>query len=165
MDLNTTESPYKDELLVLSLGTNLGDRFSNLLRAREELSVHFGEPAMESRIYDTAPWGKSDQPGFLNQILVFDVGLRPMMVLDTILRIEKELGRIRREKWGPRIIDIDVIFYGDLIFEGDDLRIPHPHMAERAFVLEPLLEVLPDFRHPLQDKTIRELWNALESVK
>lgn len=165
MDINTTDQPYKSELLVLSLGSNLGDRFSNLLRARQALATHFGREYGASRIYDTAPWGKSDQPGFLNQILVFEVNLRPMMVLDTILRIESDLGRVRREKWGPRIIDIDVIFYGELIFEGDALRVPHPHMQERAFVLEPLAEVLPQFRHPLLNLTVSEMWDRLRSVR
>lgn len=165
MDYHLTERPYKGELLVLSLGSNLGDRFDSLMQARASLTACFGPAIMTSRMYDTAPWGKSDQPSFLNQIVVYEVAMRPMMVLDTVLSIERSLGRVRKEKWGPRVIDIDVIFFGELVFEGDHLRIPHPHMSERPFVLEPLNEILPDFRHPLLNKSISELWSTLNSAR
>jgi len=164
MDINTTDKPYHKEELVLLLGSNMGDRMKNLVDARQKLEEHFGSVTKSSRVYHTAPWGKTDQESFFNQALVFEVNLRPMMVLDTILSIEKEIGRVRKEKWGPRIIDIDVIFFGDLVFAGDELRIPHPHMQERGFVLQPLCEIIPDFEHPLLNKKIRTLLDELEEV-
>lgn len=161
MDINTTDKPYHNEELVLLLGSNMGDRLDHLSNARKMLEDQFGKAVKVSSIYDTEPWGMTDQGNFLNQALVFLVDLRPMRVLDTILDIESKLGRVRKEKWGPRLIDIDVIFFGDLVFEGDHLRIPHPHLQERSFVLEPLIEVIPDHRHPILNKTVKELLKDL----
>ncbi len=157
MDINTTDRPYHNEELVLLLGSNMGDRMGVLSKAKDLLEEHFGKAVRASSIFDTEPWGKTDQDNFLNQALVFHVDLRPMRVLDTILDIESKLGRVRKEKWGPRLIDIDVIFFGDLIFEGDHLRIPHPHIPERSFVLEPLNEIIPGFVHPILNKSVSEL--------
>jgi len=164
MDINTTDKPYHKEQLVLLLGSNMGDRLLHLTQSRVLLEQHFGEATKASRVYHTEPWGKTDQESFFNQALIFEVSLRPMMVLDTVLDIEKEIGRVRQEKWGPRIIDIDVIFFGDLVFAGDELRIPHPHMQERGFVLQPLCEIIPEFEHPLLNKRLKVLLQELEEV-
>jgi len=128
------------------------------------LEQEFGPVKLASRVYNTEPWGKTDQDHFFNQALIFDVSMRPMRVLDTVLAIESKLGRVRFEKWGPRSIDIDIIFFGDLVFEGDRLRIPHPHLQERSFVLEPLMELVPDFKHPVTNRSISEMFSDLLSA-
>jgi 2-amino-4-hydroxy-6-hydroxymethyldihydropteridine diphosphokinase len=102
-----------EEDLVLLLGSNLGERFLNLADATARLTEVFGEPTQASKIYETEPWGNKDQPGFLNQALVFRSKFKPMISMEMILEIEIGLGRIREEKWGPRLIDIDIIFTGD----------------------------------------------------
>jgi len=104
MDINTTDRPYHNEELVLLLGSNMGDRMGVLSKAKDLLEEHFGKAVRASSIFDTEPWGKTDQDNFLNQALVFHVDLRPMRVLDTILDIESKLGRVRKEKWGPRLL-------------------------------------------------------------
>jgi 2-amino-4-hydroxy-6-hydroxymethyldihydropteridine diphosphokinase len=157
MDINTTHRPYKSEQLVLLLGSNMGDKLGNLVNAQRALERVFGKCLFESSVYDTLPWGMAEQENFYNQALVFEVDMRPTWILDQVLHIELEMGRKRYEKWGPRLIDIDVIFFGDLVFEGDHLRIPHPLMHERSFVLEPLNEIIPDFEHPIFSKKVRQL--------
>jgi 2-amino-4-hydroxy-6-hydroxymethyldihydropteridine diphosphokinase len=108
-------------------------------------------------LYETAPWGKTDQPDFLNQVLLVDTKLSPLALLKAILSIEESLGRKRSEKNAPRTIDIDILFYDSLVMEVPGLTIPHPRIAQRRFVLEPLFEIAPEFCHPVLGKTIRQL--------
>ncbi|MCB9262361.1 MAG: 2-amino-4-hydroxy-6-hydroxymethyldihydropteridine diphosphokinase [Flavobacteriales bacterium] len=149
------------EQLVLLLGSNMGDRKEFLEQATEQLAEAFGHVVLHSKIYETEPWGNTEQSKFLNQALVFETNLRPIIVLETILNIEQNLGRKRYEKWGPRVIDIDIIFYGQTIYQSDILEIPHPYMHERLFVLEPLTEIIPNIVHPLFDKSVKQLKSKL----
>jgi 2-amino-4-hydroxy-6-hydroxymethyldihydropteridine diphosphokinase len=108
-------------------------------------------------LYETAPWGKTDQEDFLNQVLLIETKLSPQNLLKAILSIEQGLGRKRSEKNAPRTIDIDILFYDNLVLEIPGLTIPHPRIAIRRFVLEPLAEIAPDFRHPVFKKTMQQL--------
>jgi 2-amino-4-hydroxy-6-hydroxymethyldihydropteridine diphosphokinase len=138
-----------EEKIVLLLGSNIGDSKENLERAVLELTVDLGEPLAESAIYQTEPWGMKEQNIYLNQVVVFETLLRPERVLESIHDIEKRMGRTKIEKWGPRIMDIDILFFGDMIYESPNLKIPHPFIAERRFALVPLCELLPKMEHPL----------------
>lgn len=155
------EIVQREEEIVLLLGSNIGDKQANLEDAIARLTDVFGEPIAVSSMLETPPWGKLDQDSFLNMAAVFTTNQKPLILLETVLDIERELGRVRQEKWGPRLIDIDIIFYGEIVYQSDILEIPHPYMQDRMFVLDPLNEVVPEYRHPLLDKTVGELWKEL----
>jgi 2-amino-4-hydroxy-6-hydroxymethyldihydropteridine diphosphokinase len=130
----------------LALGSNVGDPIASLRAAAEAIGrLASTRIAARSRIYRTPPWGKTDQDPFANAALAIDTQLEPLALLEACLAIETELGRVRRERWGPRVIDIDVLAYGDTRRTGGRLTLPHPAMAERAFVLVPLKDVAPGF--------------------
>ena len=124
----------------VGIGTNLGDRFDNLSRALRELP-NAGRLVATSSTYRTAPWGRLDQPEFLNAVALLRTELSPHDLLDALLAIERRLGRTAGERWGPRIVDLDLLLYDDLTIADDRLRVPHEHLAERAFVLVPLAEL------------------------
>jgi 2-amino-4-hydroxy-6-hydroxymethyldihydropteridine diphosphokinase len=146
----------------LLLGSNMGARLELLNSAIENINCKIGEVLQQSPVYETAAWGKTDQPGFLNVALAVSTSLKPIDVLTKALQIEADLGRVRIEKWGARLIDIDVIFYGnDIINIPDQLFIPHPEMQNRKFVLEPLAAIAPDFMHPILKKSIATLLNEI----
>lgn len=147
----------------LGLGSNLGDREENLEKSIEALN-NFEEIEVTSRssILETEPYGKTDQPEFMNMCVEIDTRMSPLSLLETVLGIEHSLGRVREEVWGPRIIDIDILLYEDLELELDDLSIPHKEMHMRSFVLEPLSEIAPDAKHPTLDKRVIELKEELE---
>ncbi|MEO8028709.1 MAG: 2-amino-4-hydroxy-6-hydroxymethyldihydropteridine diphosphokinase [Bryobacteraceae bacterium] len=141
----------------LALGTNLGDRAAHLdeaLRRLEESDVHV--VAVSSR-YETAPLEVTSQPQFLNMVAKAETRFFPRQLLRVLLRIEREMGRIRKVAKGPRLIDLDLLLYGTSIIRSPELEVPHPRMQDRRFVLEPLAELAPDLRHPVSRKTIREL--------
>lgn len=140
----------------LGLGSNLGDRAVNLARARELLGARL-PIARASSLYETAPRDFPDQPWFLNQVVEVYGALFPRSLLMHTRMIEARMGRKRAVPKGPRLIDIDILLYGESTIHAEDLEIPHPRMAERRFVLEPLAELAPDLRHPLTKKTIREM--------
>lgn len=134
----------------LLLGTNLGDRLENLKVAVSHVERAIGAVFAKSSVYETEAWGKTDQPGFLNQAIAVKSELPPMELLQSLLDIEQKMGRVRLERWGERLIDIDLIFYGDLVVsEGEVLQVPHPEMHHRRFVLEPLNEIAENFIHPV----------------
>jgi 2-amino-4-hydroxy-6-hydroxymethyldihydropteridine diphosphokinase len=141
--------------IFLSLGSNLGDREGNLRTAIEYLPVSRVSP-----IYETEPVDYTDQPWFLNQVAEIETELSPIELLAATSRIEYDLGRVRSVPRGPRTIDIDILLYGDRIVNTPDLRIPHPRMAERRFVLAPLADLAPDLKHPVTGRTIREMLAA-----
>jgi len=147
----------------LLLGSNLGDRESVIKRAIDLIAERIGTVYSKSSIYETEPWGKTDQPGFLNLALEVHTSLSAIQVLEEALAIEKQLGRVRLERWGSRIIDIDIIFFNDeVIHIKERLSVPHPEMQNRKFVLEPLCEIAPDLKHPVLNQTIRQLYITLE---
>ena len=158
---STTEQ-YRtmSNLFYLSLGSNIGDRENHLREAMERLR-HSGRVTSTSSFYETEPVEFTDQPWFLNCAVGLETAKPPAQVMADLLAIEKTLGRQRVEKKGPRIIDIDILLAGDTIVDTPDLTIPHPAMAERRFVLEPLAEIAPQARHPVLKKTVRELLDGL----
>jgi 2-amino-4-hydroxy-6-hydroxymethyldihydropteridine diphosphokinase len=147
----------------LLLGSNLGDRKKLINDAITQIEGRVGTIVQQSSFYETAAWGREDQPGFLNVAIGVDTVLNPMEVLEKVLGIEADLGRVRLDKWGSRLIDIDLILFDDLIVdEGQVLQIPHPQMQYRKFVLEPLAALIPDYKHPLLQQTIQELLESLD---
>jgi 2-amino-4-hydroxy-6-hydroxymethyldihydropteridine diphosphokinase len=143
--------------IYLLLGTNLGDRLQNLLVARNLIEITAGKIITESSIYETAAWGETDQPKFLNQVVEIDSDLHPHELLQELMNIESAMGRIRERKWGPRLIDIDILLYGEMIIQSETLTIPHPAMHQRRFTLLPLAEIAKDLVHPLLQKSIEDL--------
>ena len=141
----------------LLIGGNVGNRQENLSRATTMIESKVGKILRASSLYETAAWGVTDQPSFLNQVLLVETKLDPEQVLDAILSIETEMGRKRTEKFGPRTIDVDILFFNDLIMHKNALTIPHPQLHLRRFTLEPLNEIAPKFIHPIFKKSISEL--------
>ena len=141
----------------LITGGNLGDRRKNLELAEKLIGERIGLIEKSSKIYETEPWGNREQPSFYNQVHIVKTELSAGKVLEEILQIEEEMGRKRTVKNAARIIDIDIIFYNNDIVNEQNLQIPHPHIADRRFVLLPLSEVAPKFVHPFLKKTIDEL--------
>lgn len=147
-------------LVYLSLGSNLNQRFANLQTAIARLQEHFTITAV-SPVYATEPWGDTDQPPFLNVCVAVTTTAAPHEVLRSLKAIETDMGRQPTRHWGPRLIDIDILFYDKLIMQDEALTIPHPRIAERAFVLAPLADIIPDFRHPQTGLTVQEMLDRL----
>ena len=147
--------------IYLGLGSNVGDRRANLASATERLNSAGILVTRQSSIYETEPRDLPDQPWFLNQVIEAETGLFPKRLLARVQRVEREMGRKRAIAKGPRNIDIDILLFGDFVVAGADLAIPHPGIAERRFVLEPLAELAPDLRHPVTRKTMREMLLAV----
>ena len=143
----------------LITGGNLGDREQNLASAREWIEADCGKIVRASSIYETAAWGNTDQPAFLNQALEIQTSLNSKQLIRHILKVEKKMGRIREKKYGPRIIDIDILLFNNEIITTSFLIIPHPELQNRRFVLTPLAELAPQIVHPILNKTIAELLN------
>ena len=141
----------------LLIGGNEGDRFDYLKQAREYIKADCGKILIQSSIYETSAWGNTTQPAFLNQALLIETAMNARLLMRTILEIEKKMGRTRMEKYGPRIIDIDILFFDKDIIEEEGLMIPHPQLQYRRFVLQPMNEIAPGFGHPLLYKTIHTL--------
>jgi 2-amino-4-hydroxy-6-hydroxymethyldihydropteridine diphosphokinase len=147
----------------VGLGSNLGDRAAHLLLGLSALSRLPKTHLLRlSPVYETDPVGPP-QPPYLNMVAELETELSPKELLAEMLRIEKALGRERRERWGPRTLDLDLLLYGDLVLEEEGLSVPHPRLHERAFVLVPLLDLLPEGRHPLLGQSFAELLASLDA--
>jgi len=149
------------ERVYLSLGTNLGNRKKNLEAALEEFPPELFILAC-SPIYQTEPWGYTDQPDFLNQVVLVETSLLPQELLDYIKAIEHKIGRKPSFRYGPREVDIDILFYGKRIIQDEDLAIPHPRLKDRAFVLVPLADVDPELIYPGTNQSITDLLKELD---
>ena len=146
----------------IGIGSNLGDREDNCLKAIELMRERGINVTKQSSPYETEPWGLTGQPKFINMAVEAETSHSPRKLLEVLKEIEKEMGRTEAVRWGPRAIDLDILLYDDLILDEPDLKIPHPLMEEREFVLRPLCEIAPDVRHPVIGKTIRELLKKLD---
>jgi 2-amino-4-hydroxy-6-hydroxymethyldihydropteridine diphosphokinase len=143
-------------MIFLSTGTNLGDREANLKIARRQLAASLRIVAV-SPVYETAPWGYLDQPAFLNQALRVETSFSPLELLAFLKQTEVQMGRLPSLHYGPRLIDLDILFYHDQVIHLPELVIPHPQIEKRAFVLVPLADLAPDLRHPLTGESVKEM--------
>lgn len=151
------------ESVFISIGSNLEDSLSNCKRAVELLAESVLVKSVSS-FYETAPWGVTDQPDFVNLAVEIETELTPLRLLAVLKSIESRMGRpeaVSEERWGPRVIDLDIIFFGDFVIDTGDIIIPHPLMSERAFVLVPLMEIAPDVVHPVLKKSVTQLCGFL----
>jgi len=147
-----------EHIAYLLLGTNLGNRTENLSKATTAIRMFLGRIELQSHIYETEPWGKPHQPLFYNQAIKITTPCSPLETLHLIKQVEFLLGRDSSEKWSPRVIDIDILFFDSIAVESPVLTIPHAHIAERKFTLEPLKEIAPDLMHPVLHQSIAELY-------
>ncbi|HLH42734.1 MAG TPA: 2-amino-4-hydroxy-6-hydroxymethyldihydropteridine diphosphokinase [Bryobacteraceae bacterium] len=153
------------KIAYLSLGSNVGDRDKLLARTLERLASDDIRVVRVSNVYETEPRDVPDQPWFLNQVVEIETSLFPKQLLARLQKIEIGMGRVRMEARGPRTVDIDILFYGNAIVSTPGLEIPHPRLSDRRFVLEPLAELAPEFRHPRTRQTVREMLAAVRHQK
>ncbi len=144
-------------IVYIGIGSNLGNRRANCLKAVESLDKSGLRISKQSSLYETEPWGVREQPKFVNMAVEAETGLPPKELLLLLKKIEDDMGRERAARWGPRIIDLDILLYDDLEINEADLQIPHPLMHERDFVLGPLSEIAPEKVHPVLSRKIRDL--------
>ncbi|MFZ9718827.1 MAG: 2-amino-4-hydroxy-6-hydroxymethyldihydropteridine diphosphokinase [Chitinophagaceae bacterium] len=144
-------------LVYLLLGSNMGDRENMLQQAATALASENVNIQRKSGLYETAAWGITDQPAFLNQVLEVTTLHNAETLMQVLLQIEAGLGRTRKERYGPRSIDIDILFFDDAIYHSANVTVPHPALQDRKFVLEPLCELAPDLVHPVYQQTVLTL--------
>lgn len=147
----------------IGLGTNMGNKVENLKEALTQLEQANITIMKQSSILETAPWGGVEQDSFLNQVVEVETWLTPDSLMQTLLAIETNMGRVREIKWGPRLIDLDILFIEQAQIYTDSLIVPHPYVAERSFVLQSLVEIAPHFVHPVLKKSMRQLLEALNA--
>ena len=152
-------------IVYIGIGSNLGDRHRNCLRAIELLRQNGLFITKQSSMHETEPWGVTEQPEFVNMTVETETVLAPIELLKMLKKIEKDMGRQDTIKWGPRIIDLDILLYDNIILKTDSLTIPHPLMHEREFVLGPLSEIAGDFIHPVLKKSIADLFKETKFIK
>ena len=143
----------------LSTGSNQGESIQILESANSLIEKQIGLIRRASPMYKTAAWGKTNQPDFVNQALWVQTIFSPLLVLKKLNDIEKNLGRVRFERWGPRRIDIDILYFNNQQINHEKLQVPHPEIAQRNFVLAPMMDIAPQFKDPLVKLSIEELWN------
>lgn len=147
-----------NQLVFIALGTNQGDKSENLDTAIDKIIEQTGPVLAMSKLYETDAWGLEDQEHFYNLVIAVDTDLTPQALLQKLLDIEKEMGRERIQKWGPRIIDLDILFYKNQIIDTPNLTIPHPDLQNRNFVLIPLLDICPFMNHPVKNVDVMQLY-------
>ncbi len=150
-----------NSIAYIGIGSNLGNREDNCKEAIRLLKENGIVVKKQSSMYETEPWGVKDQPKFINMAIEIETDKKPEELLSVLKNIEKQIGRTETIKWGPRIIDLDILLYDDLILDLPELKIPHPLMHERDFVLKPLSEIAPDKRHPVIGKTVKEMYEVV----
>ncbi len=143
--------------IYILLGSNLGDRIQVLQATKKIIQERVGEILQTSAIYETEPWGVSDQPSFYNQVLLIQTYLDPHCLLENLQGVEKDIGKVKLGKWRERLIDVDILYYHDVILNDEDLTIPHPEIRNRRFTLVPLCEIAADFVNPVFQKTQQEM--------
>jgi 2-amino-4-hydroxy-6-hydroxymethyldihydropteridine diphosphokinase len=151
-------------IIYIGIGSNLGDKEGNCKTAIERLSKNGIAVKKISSPYRTKPWGVEDQPDFVNMAVKAETSINPSELLTILKAIEKDMGRQDGVHWGPRLIDLDLLFYDDLVFSCDELAIPHPLLHEREFVLLPMTEIAAEFVHPVLKATIKQLAGNLGKV-
>ena len=153
-------------VVYLSLGSNLGDRAEHLRRALEAVAtLPDTRRVAQSSVHETVPWGVTDQPSFLNLAAAIETALGPLELLNAVKALETGLGRRPGPRWGPRVIDVDIVLFGDTVMDTPELTLPHPRFRERAFVLAPLAEIAPDAPDPVSGKTVAELLALLPDAE
>ena len=150
-----------EHIVYLALGSNMGNRAANLKEAIAALSPQM-EVKAKSKVYETPPWGYTEQEKFLNQVVKVQTYVAPVPLLKHLKRLEVALGRKASFQNGPRLIDMDILFYDDLVLATPELVIPHPHVHERGFVLLPMLDIAPDFVHPVRNQSVRHMLAACD---
>ena len=147
----------------LGLGSNIGDLEENMCVAIDKISqVHGCKVLQKSNVYMTKAWGFEEQDDFLNMVLEIETDISPQMFIKYLKDIEVQMGRVKTQKWGPRVMDIDILYCDDMVMETDELVIPHPYLHKREFVLKPLVEIAKDFVHPVLHRTNGKLFDLLE---
>lgn len=157
IDMISAHVCRKRHIAYLSLGSNMGNREEMLERALDLISDDMTKILKRSSIIETKAWGLEDQPDFLNMAIKVETLLEPLALLHHVQKIENELGRVRKEHWGPRAIDVDILFYDHVRYFTDELIIPHPYIEERSFVLDPMMELAPHYIHPVLNRSMRYL--------
>jgi len=147
----------KAKIAYISLGSNMGDRLHFLQKAVNQIAQKLGEVSMLSKLYEAAAWGHTNQPAFYNQVLELQTLLSPAQLLQACMEIEQEMGRTRGILWGERTIDLDILLYDGRSLQLPDLKIPHPYLHLRRFVLVPLCEIAPKLLHPTMELTMEQL--------
>jgi 2-amino-4-hydroxy-6-hydroxymethyldihydropteridine diphosphokinase len=143
--------------IYLLLGSNMGNSKACLAKAKTQIEKNIGNISRQSSLYSTAAWGNTKQPDFLNQVIIVETELTALQTMQTILNIEKKMGRVRTAKNAPRIIDIDILFFNKKIIDQPELTVPHPQIQNRRFVLVPLNQLSPNLKHPLLKSTVHQL--------
>lgn len=151
------------EDVFIGLGSNLGNRRENLRYALTELKKQGIQIAKVSAVYETEPWGVKEQPPFLNLVLQCKTVLKPLELLRRLKEIERTVGRKETFRWGPRVIDLDILYYGKSIINEPELVVPHPHLKQRAFVLKPLSDIAPDFKDPVTGLSVAEMLDSVST--
>jgi 2-amino-4-hydroxy-6-hydroxymethyldihydropteridine diphosphokinase len=146
--------------VAIGLGSNLGDRAAKVREAMKILSEEFLEDAKTSNLYESEPWGKTDQPKFLNAVIVGLSEWKPPAIVNYLKSLERELGRTETVKNGPRVIDLDLLAYAEQTWEGEGVTVPHPGIPDRDFVILPWRELWPNWKHPALQKTLEEIWKS-----